>query len=255
MGQRLTQVAHAARTAAYIILKSGGETYRAEESVLYIGKAFGYKTDVIAFPTGMTITMSDAEGNAETLISRVTARSVDMTRIERVNGVVRALSDKQISLEEAQSQLRAILESPALSTLQGALRSGGSAFFFAIMFGGVPYDSVMALVCGVTAYLLANGLPFSGRLALVSDLVAGFVVALVALIMNLAPLPGSAQMATISAMMPFLPGLMLTNAIRDSMRGDLVSGSSRLSEAILRAILLTTGVGIAMAAWRMGGIA
>ena len=48
--------------------------------------------------------------------------------------------------------------------------------------------------------------------------------------------------------MPLLPGLAMTNAIRDTMRGDLVSGVARGAEALLVAVALGTGAGLVLKA-------
>ena len=40
--------------------------------------------------------------------------------------------------------------------------------------------------------------------------------------------------------------LRVTNAIRDAMHGDLVSGVARAVDAILRAVLLAAGAGVAL---------
>ena len=45
-------------------------------------------------------------------------------------------------------------------------------------------------------------------------------------------------------MMPLLPGLAMTNAIRDTIRGDLISGIARATEALLVASSLAAGVGV-----------
>ena len=47
------------------------------------------------------------------------------------------------------------------------------------------------------------------------------------------------------ALMPMLPGLMMTNAIQDTMRGDMVSGLSHGALAILTACLVASGALIA----------
>ena len=53
--------------------------------------------------------------------------------------------------------------------------------------------------------------------------------------------------------MPLLPGLAMTNAIRDSMQGDLISGLVRGTEAIIIAIGLAVGAGFYLKLWLLGG--
>jgi uncharacterized membrane protein YjjP (DUF1212 family) len=52
--------------------------------------------------------------------------------------------------------------------------------------------------------------------------------------------------------MLLIPGIMLTNSIRDILLGDIISGSLRLVEAILMAA--TLALGMMAAIWLMGGI-
>lgn len=46
--------------------------------------------------------------------------------------------------------------------------------------------------------------------------------------------------------MLLVPGLAITNAIRDTISGDLVSGISRAVEAFLIAIAIAAGTGIVL---------
>ena len=50
----------------------------------------------------------------------------------------------------------------------------------------------------------------------------------------------------ISAIMLLVPGLAITNAIKDSVNGDLVSGLARATEAIFVAIAIALGSGLCM---------
>jgi hypothetical protein len=56
----------------------------------------------------------------------------------------------------------------------------------------------------------------------------------------------------IGDIMLLIPGIMLTNSIRDILLGDIISGSLRQVEAILMAA--TLALGMMAAIWLMGGI-
>ena len=47
------------------------------------------------------------------------------------------------------------------------------------------------------------------------------------------------------ALMPLLPGLAMTNAVQDAMRGDMVSGLSHGLSAVLTAVLVAGGALVA----------
>ena len=51
------------------------------------------------------------------------------------------------------------------------------------------------------------------------------------------------------AIMPLVPGWALTNAIRDTIWGDLISGGAKTTEALLTAITLGAGIGIMFSVW------
>ena len=51
----------------------------------------------------------------------------------------------------------------------------------------------------------------------------------------------------ISAIMPLVTGVAITNAIRDTLQGDYLSGGARVLEAFLKAASIALGVGIGMA--------
>lgn len=54
---------------------------------------------------------------------------------------------------------------------------------------------------------------------------------------------GNTNSIVVGGIMPFLPGLALTNSFRDTMAGDLVSGGARLGETMVRAAALAFGAG------------
>ena len=47
--------------------------------------------------------------------------------------------------------------------------------------------------------------------------------------------------------MPMVPGVAITNAVRDTLQGDYISGGARILEAFLKAAAVALGVGAAMA--------
>ena len=45
------------------------------------------------------------------------------------------------------------------------------------------------------------------------------------------------------SIMPLLPGVAITNAIRDTLQGDYVSGGGRIIEAFVIALSIAVGIG------------
>ena len=73
----------------------------------------------------------------------------------------------------------------------------------------------------------------------------GFIAALAAVLLQ-ELIPARQEPLITGGIMPLLPGLALTNAVRDTIRGDLISGLGRGAEALISAVMLSAGVAIAL---------
>lgn len=247
------QVAQVARLAARLVLESGGETYRAEDTANHIAHAFGLETDIIAFPTGLTMTIS-GHGEVSSVIARVDRTSTDLTKLEQVNSVSRALANGTISLDNAMAELERIQQIKPDGILKNVIYAAGGAALFAVMFSGGWFETIASGVAAALIQLVLSYSPDQAGMP-ISSLIAGFLASVIALLLNLVMGPGNIDVTIVSTLMPFLPGLALTNAIRDSMRGDLLSSGARLGQALTRAVVLAGGAGAGLWLYlAMGGV-
>lgn len=235
--------------AAQIILESSGETYRAEETVLRMGKGFQFtETEILAFPTGFTISFTLPDGRVESRVLRIRNRSICLGDIDRVNAISRKAATGEMCAEDALQELRALRLIPQMTPLQSSIVYGLSAAFFSLMFDGHLKEFVMSFVCGA---LLQSAKPYLLKRHTPSPVIALFLSSIAALTaLVLIRIAGGNQEAVITgAIMPLLPGLAMTNAVRDAMRGDLISGMARGMDALLSAIMLAIGVALVMLLW------
>jgi uncharacterized membrane protein YjjP (DUF1212 family) len=186
----------------------------------------------------------------KSLIGRVPRRQVDFSRIERVNAISRELASGARSLDDAEAELAALAARPPRSWLWQSLIAAGSSSMFALTFGGAPFDLAAAGASAFLAQTVAGQLRDEAGLPLIS-LLGGFLTALMALVLTEAFRMGDVNRIIISGLMPLLPGLAFTNAIRDAMRGDLVSGMARAGRALIRAVVLAAGAGLSISAWML----
>ena len=247
------QVAQVARLAARMVLESGGETYRAEDTADHIAHAFGFKTDIIAFPTGLTMTIT-GESGVSSVIARVGYISTDLTKLEQVNSVSRDLCAGKLTLDEAYQTLKRIRRQKPDGVAKTVLYAAGGAAMFAVMFGGGWFEFLASGFAGAVIQLVLSYSPDQAGMP-ISSLFAGFLASMIDLLINLVFGPGNVDMTIVSTLMPFLPGLALTNAIRDSMHGDLISSGARLGQALTRAVVLAGGAGAGLWLYlAMGGV-
>lgn len=242
----------------YQLLISGGEIYRAEESISRILTAYGLTTgEVFAIPNCIMASISTDQGRARTRVRRIPNHGTDIYRLEAVNDLCRKLCAHPVPVEEASARLAEILEKePYYSVPVNLFAHFIGAGTFGLFFGGSWQDGVCAGLCGMAigvTVLLLNKV----KANLLFKTIAGAAVsALMALLLTAIGFGRSVDLITIGALMILVPGIAFTNAVRDIMVGDMVSGLSKFSEAILigTAMALGTGFAMVLAGW-IGGLA
>ena len=71
----------ALQLAGRIIMENGGETYRVEETVTRMGRAFGLKdVESFAVPSGVFVSYEKEDGSHETAVLRVHRKGINLTR-------------------------------------------------------------------------------------------------------------------------------------------------------------------------------
>lgn len=236
----------AASLAAQTILECSGEVYRAEETAIRMCVAFGLsRTEIICFPTGFTLHALTDEGHSLTRIKRVKDRSIQLQLLDDVNSISRASCEGRLTASDALLKLRALREAPAPRTDLKVLSFAIAAGFFSVMFGGGLREFLLAALAGALVQCVSTLFLHLHAPSTLSSIACGFTAS--AATLALIALFGGSQEAIITgAIMPLLPGLAATNAVRDTMRGDLVSGLARTTEALLSAVLIAAGVAIAL---------
>ncbi|MDR1815692.1 MAG: threonine/serine exporter family protein [Clostridiales Family XIII bacterium] len=242
--------------AGEIMMKSGAEIYRVEDTVQRICKAC--KIDYVecfATTTGIFLSLDSRGEDAamHTFIKRIKGSAIDLDKISRVNEFSRVFTTTSLSVEDGMEQLREIRARTGysfLARLIGAILVGA---FYCPMFQGSFSDMFIAGGISGVAFLVSDGI---GRLAfpdfiriLISCMAAaGLVLAAAALGAG-----DSISPVIIAATTIFMPGVAITNAARDFLSGDMLSGLARFAEAGIAAVAIATGVGFGIQLWLLGG--
>ena len=239
--------------ASQLILENGGETYRAEETVERMCQGLGIpRVDVLALPTGLMLTLTLEEDKTISRIVRVHSRSTDLNRIDECNDISRKVAAGQMTAAEALNALREIKRPRKDKRALLIAASAVTAASFTVMLGGGWTEFGVSFFCGALVQWVLTPLGKMKVPPLISSMIAGALTTLLALLgarmvdrVNIEPVISG-------AIMPLLPGLAMTNAMRDTIRGDLVSGGARLGEAILSVMMLAAGIGLMLSMWGGG---
>ncbi len=223
------------------MLINGAEVHRVEDSVKRICTAFGFdRIDVFIITSSMVVTVFEGEESL-TQTRRIINIGTDFEKLHRLNDLSRKICNSSMSMEEIRQIFGDItIQRPYpfwLECLAYAIISGA----FALFFGGELLDAVVAFGIGA----LIRGLIFFADRARMNKIFIKFsccfaatVFAIIALKIGLIQILDKVLIGNI---MTLIPGIGLTNALRDLFTGDSIAGLLRLIEAVLTALALAAG--------------
>ncbi len=251
---RSKEILNLAISIGEVMLESGGEIYRVQETVSRVLESYGIEDyHVFVITNGIFATVHEQREDAGSMVRYVPIGEVDLQRVAAVNQLSREISAGECTVEEAYGRLRQCKEGARPSKWVLILSGGIGCAGFGYLMGGRPYDSFFSFFLGmllevfllVTAHykaskfivnILGSALVTAGSLALYA---AGTGVLF--------------DRVIIGGIMPLLPGVSMTMSIRDLFGGDYLSGSIRLIDALLTGMCIAIGVGAAIKVFQMLG--
>lgn len=251
-------IANMAVLAGEIMLRSGAETYRVEDTIKHILDTAGTaETESLVMLTGIIVTIDRPGQEAVTVMRRVHERGTNMHRIVEVNEISRKYCAGELSAEETWEKLKRIKGKQYtvwMYNLSTILVPAG----FAPLFGGGLREIFAAGGAGIVlAVLMTIGKRVKTG-AFILNILCAAGIAVAAVLLKLWNPLLNMDTVIISGIMPLVPGVAITNAIRDTLRGDYISGEARALEAFVTAAAVAIGVGAGMALttvfWQGGGL-
>ena len=233
--------------AGEILMKNGAETYRVEDTMYRILKKSNLKkVEVLVMMTGFVATLDDPSIDSMTVLKRITTRGTDLEMIDRVNRISRAFCADELTLEETFQQIKAMWkEKPHVKCNFGAMAAitGG----FAVMFGGtIPEAGIAALAGFISAFVKLVCRKKQLHMFLENIICSSVLALVIGLAVQILPGVYDKDLLIVSAIMPFVPGAAITNAVFDTLHGDYLSGLARAAEAFVIAAAVAAGIGIGM---------
>lgn len=231
------------------LMENGAETYRAEDTIERICHAMGCENiQVFAIPTGIFLSVYYHD-EMHTRFHRVHSSRIDLRIVTRLNDLSRRIASSAMAQGDIENELNFILASPSYSPKKKALFAGLAGGFFTLMFQGHLIEFLFAFLVSMVVSLSMYYPLRSIQSGFMKNIFAGFITAGLAIL--LAYLIQGYQVTAydkiiIGAIMPLVPGVSMTNAIRDSLSGELVSGIAKLAETLIIATGIAIGVGIAL---------
>ncbi len=243
------KILNTATDIGYHLAMSGAETYRIEESIIRILKAYNIDSEVYAIPNCLTVSMETPEGTPLTHMRRIGIHGNDLDAVERFTGLSRRICTEKPEPEIAAQWLSETVDSRKTYSLPiYLLGTFIAAAGIDILFGGSYMDALCSGICGILVGLLNRLMDRLGANQFFRTITATFMLSIVAYAMNAFGLTQNPDMVIIGALMILVPGLLFTNAMRDIIHGDTNSGIIRIVQVLLIALAIALGTG---AAWNV----
>ena len=238
----------ALQLAGKIIMENGGETYRAEETVNRMGAGFGLEeVDSFAVPSGLFISYRGRNGEPVTGVRRVRRQDRNLSRVDETNRVSREVAAGSMDCHQAYCRLQEIERLPGDFSGYWSLPAAFlCAAGFSTLFGGQIIETVCAGMVALFVQLTEKFLRSFRSRGMAASVLGGLLTALIPYLLKLVFPSLQTETVIAGAVMPLVPGLSMTNAVQDTMRGDMLSGLSHGVQAVLSACLIAGGALLAL---------
>lgn len=231
----------------YRLMMSGAEISRAEEAVTRLLAAYGVPGDVFAIPTCLIVTLCPEGEDPVTRMRRIGPHGTDVDAIERTYSLARRFCAERLPPAEAHRQLRE--QKSSVATYRPLVLYGGyflATAAFAVFFGGTAADGLFAGCCGVLTGAFLRKLTEWKVNAFFKTITAAFLITVICQTLTHFGVIRYADATAIGAQMLLVPGMMMTDSMRDIIYGDTLSGINKLVQSMLTAAALLLGTGTAL---------
>ena len=133
------------------------------------------------------------------------------------------------------------------------LATGGIGFFFTLLFHGSISEAICSLFTCIILWGIMTFLQALPANLLFTNIIGGTWVAACAVICWKLHVIETYRAMIIGSIMFLVPGLPMTNAIRDLIAGDIMAGICKFTEALLVAVGIAVGVALPLGILAMIG--
>lgn len=223
--------------AGKIMMESDAEMYRVEDTMSRIALATeNHQLVCYVTQTGLFVGF---DGISNIRMVQIIHRSINLEKVSKVNNLSRDYVAGCFTLEELLEKLKTIQYEKKffplwMRILSAAVISGT----IMILFGGVWKDFLLTSIIGGLGYALFYFSLKVLQIKFLSEFLASFFIGCAAIFIVHLGLGQNQDMIIIGCVMPLVPGVQITNSLRDLLAGHYLSGISRGTEATMTASMI-----------------
>lgn len=251
MENSLTQreVLDIATSIGYYILQNGGEISRAEDTAERIGKAYGMDS-VHVFAISATIVVSvEKDNDSLSQTRRIKNPETNLCNIEKFNALSRKICETLPSYEEIVRDINEIKKESSFHEWAMIFAFSLIGGAFSVFFGGGIKEFCFGFIIGallrlvmLTAHLFKSPPFFANAAGAALTVTFTHLASLLVPALNV-------EIVNIGVLMNLVPGVLLTNCIRDFVSSDYTTAMSKIGEVLFIAVAIALGVAVSVF-WR-----
>lgn len=256
----MRRVLELALEAGRILLRNGAEIFRVEETIEHICKRYHIEeVDSFVMSNGIFLTAQSEGRETFAKVKHVPMAGIHLGIVTEVNDLSRDIAAGRVSIDEAFVRLRQIEKMPPKKSIYLVLAAGLGSGSFCYLLKANLWECLIAFIIGSLMYTFVIYAQKHSMSKVIINIVGGGIVTVLALAatnMNL-PFFVSLDKLIIGSILPLVPGVSFTNAIRDIANSDFISGTVRIIDALLVFVYIAIGVGFVLSAYNriLGGMA
>ncbi len=224
------------------MLISGAEVHRVEESISRICYALGAKrVDVFIITSSMVVTIKTADDKTYTQTRRVDSSNINFERVHLLNQLSREICEKSLTEQEIREKFKKAVNCKKYSFWLELASYAVIAAVFTLFFGGTVTESIVSLFIGaiVRVILFLCEKIISNKIF--GKFLSTIIITFLAYLSVKVGFVSNVDKIIIGNIMTLIPGIGLTNALRDLFTGDSIAGLLRSIEAVLTALAIAAG--------------
>lgn len=223
------------------LMAAGADVNHAERLIVQLGHTYGADEMNVFIITGsIVVTMRFSDGREYTQTRRLKTSDIDFYKLELLNKLCRSCKHKPLPPDEFQARFSEIDAEKKLTSWNYA----GAIFYVAgytVFFGGTFAETIVSAILAVILCFLVQKLSQKTPNLIGFNVIATFIIGILVAAACKFTTFLTPDAITSGVIMIIVPGLALTNAIRDMLSGDTLAGLLRFCESLLWTVAMVFG--------------
>ncbi len=224
------------------MLICGAEIHRVEDSITRMGYAYGAtRVDVFSITSSLVVTIHTDVREIYTQSRRIVSSTTNIEKLHRLNDLCRKICRQPLTAQDIQQEIRTLRATKSYPLWLECISYAIIAGAFTLFFGGNWLEGALSLIIGaINCFVVKLTDKMLGN-KIFAKFFCAFAMTGLSYICLKYGWVNDVDKIIIGNIMTLIPGIGLTNALRDLLTGDSIAGLLRTIEATLIALAIAAG--------------